>query len=204
MIGSGVKDQLSTTDIVRAVLAGELGAEALSALVLARWERGEFVDYVDPVKLPEINAEGPGVARYEGAESVRHWRLYGAPGAVGCVLVDCPHDAGYRGDLRELLVPPHVHPTDHVAVVLRGGGRFVVARTFGGSLRLVVAEARPGMIAFYPSGVAHTFIVGPGGILVASAQSEFQLPDEKTFAAPAGDSLLRAAPIAHEALRQRA
>lgn len=181
---------LSPKNIVRACLTGKLGAEELTNIAHDRWNRGEFVEYIDPEDLMAVKPMGQSTQRYAGASSVEHWRIYGEPGVAGCILVRSPHDEAYRNDLSDLQVPPHVHSTDHIAIVLEGGGSFVAARSTGGVLQSVVADARPGMIAYYPSGVPHTFISGTNGILVATLQSEYQHPGKPEFATPVPGGLL--------------
>jgi hypothetical protein len=169
-------------DIAAACLHGSLSRAEISELARDYWDRDDFVHYVEAEQLSLVRPSGPATRRYAGAPNVLHWKLYGDSGSPGCVLVESPHDAQYEDDFGALQVPPHVHDTDHIAIVLEGSGSFVVARPHEDGARVMIAPARPGLIAFYPRGVPHTFVSGPDGIVVASVQSEFEAPESPGFA----------------------
>lgn len=184
-------------EIVHSALRGEMDGPEISHWSRHFWDRGEFVFSLDPRSLDKVSAKGPSMGRYGGAAEVTHRTLYGEAGKPGCVIVTCPHDVAYDGNLLHLKVPPHNHSSDHITIVLEGGGTFVALRDVEGTPTLLLADAGPGMVFLYPAGILHTFIVGKQGIRVASAKSEFESPTAPHFAKYADDQINRFPRMAH-------
>ena len=168
--------------IAESVVAGQLDSVSLSHWSWYYWNRGDFRHHVNPEGLVKAQASGTIIQRYSGTPEVAHRILYGEPGKAGCVMVKAPPEHSYRGNFDDLLIPLHSHPTDHIAVVLGGGGTFLARRQLEGDDVILMAEAGPGTILFYPAGIPHTFISGEDGIRVASAQAEYESPDSVRFA----------------------
>jgi hypothetical protein len=180
---------LSITTITELVLQGKVTSENITHWSHYYWDSGEFIHWVKLDKIRYINADGPSTARYGGVPEVGHQILYGEYGSPGCVVVDAPADTAYQGNFGDMLVPPHAHDSDHVAIVLSGNGTFVVQREVDGHAVVLLADARPGMMAFYPAHVPHSFICGPNGIRVASAQAEYESPVSQKFAYYVGNEI---------------
>ncbi len=173
---------LSTETIAEKVLQGQITTEDIHHWSHHYWNSGAFIYWLTPNQMLDIYPDGPSTARYGGIPEVGHQVLYGDYGAPGCVVVDAPAETIYQGNLGDMIVPPHAHDSDHVAIVLSGNGIFVVQREVNGQAMVLLADARPGMMAFYPAHVPHSFICGPNGIRVASAQAEYESPVDAKFA----------------------
>lgn len=146
------------------------------------WNRGDFLHRVDLPGHDLVTPDTPSIPRYAGRPEVAHQILYGQPGKAGCVLVLAPSEpGGFSGDFNELLVPLHSHPTDHIALVVRGSGTFLVRRQVDGEDVMLMAKSGPGTLLFYPAGIPHTFICGKDGIDVASVQAEYETPSSVRF-----------------------
>jgi len=102
-----------------------------------------------------------------------------------------------------MLVPPHAHDTDHIAVVISGSGTFVVQREVNGQAMVLLADARPGMSAFYPARVPHSFVSGPKGIQVASVQAEYESPTSPNFAFYVGRAINELPRLSYERYLRR-
>lgn len=169
--------------IAESVVAGQSDSANLSHWSLYFWNRGDFFHSVKVDGLNKAKNSSSVIRRYSGTQEVAHRVLYGAPGEAGCVEVRAPaeHD-DYQGNFGDLLIPLHSHATDHIAIVLGGGGTFLIKRQINGDDAILMIQAGPGSIFFYPAGVPHTFISGKDGIHVASAQAEFESPASVRFA----------------------
>jgi len=175
--------------LAESVVAGQLDSVSLSHWSRYYWNQGKFCHHVNPEGLVKAQASSTIIQRYSGTSEVAHRILYGEPGKAGCVVVKAPPEHSYRGNFGDLLIPLHSHSSDHIAVILDGGGTFLVRRQLEGDDVILMAEAGPGTIMFYPARIPHTFISGEDGICVASAQAEYQSPDSVRFADLAPDYL---------------
>ena len=176
--------------IAKSVLAGRMDNSELSHWSWLFWNRGDFMHRVELSKLAISEGSMPLIQRYAGTDEVAHRILYGKPGKAGCVLVKAPPEhPSFQGDFNDLLVPLHSHPTDHIALVVGGGGTFLIRRQVNDDDVILMGEAGPGTILFYPAGIPHTFISGVNGIHVASAQAEYEPPSSVRFADMAPDYL---------------
>ena len=169
--------------VADAVLRGEVSTKTINRWTELFWERGGFFHTVDVRAFQKQELEGALVRRYAGTKDVAHRVTFGAKGRAGCVVVRAPRERdSYQGDLNDLLVPPHTHPTAHIAIVFGGGGTFVAKRAIDEVNHIVMIPASPGSIFFYPAHIPHTFVSGKQGIQVASAQAEFESPKSAEFA----------------------
>lgn len=167
--------------LVPRFLLGQASSTEIETEVSRRWEARDFLGRVDPTRLPAISRDRRRTARYGHRGDMVSEVLFGSPGGPGCTLITTPDEILDDDSLRGFYVPPHVHRSDHVAVVIAGTARFLLVDERM-QKTVVVEPVTAGCVLFYPAGTPHTFILDQGSVRVASVDARYTPPDSKAFA----------------------
>jgi hypothetical protein len=195
--------------LLQGTLTGTLSSERIESAVQACWAAQDPVHHLPAEALPPLPRPVGRVGRHGFTDELITEVLYGSVGQPGCLLVTTPGIGRYDRSLSRLLVPPHVHESAHIAVVVSGRPLWLVACPTASGPVLVAEPMRPGSMAFYPPGVAHTFVADEA-FVVATAEARSKNPESERFARPAPLNFARLPRMTYDewrasegALRQR-
>jgi len=175
-----------TTDLralLKATLRGTLSADEMEHAVAERWAAHDFVHHLPADAIPPLGPTRGRVGRYGFTTEVVSEQLYGEVGEPGCLVITTPDPGRYDRSFRRLLVPPHVHNSAHIAVVISGNPLWVAVCPTGQGDVVVAEPMSPGSMAFYPRGVPHTFIADET-FVVATSEARLTDPESEDFARP--------------------
>lgn len=170
--------------LLEGTLTGTLSSEEIEAAVEARWAARDIVQHLPADAIPELPPSRGRVGRHGFKDELITEVLYGQPGKPGCLLITTPVPGRYDRTFRDLLVPPHVHASAHIAVVVSGRPLWLVACPTPRGQVVIAEPMAPGSMAFYPAGVAHTFVADED-FVVATTEARSAEPESERFARPA-------------------
>ncbi|MHC4845113.1 MAG: cupin domain-containing protein [Planctomycetota bacterium] len=169
--------------LLEGTLRGTLSAEDIERAVERHWSRRDIVHHLTADALPALPAAREVVGRHGFTDQLVNEVLYGEVGKPACLLVTTPDPGRYDRSFRELIVPPHVHGSAHIAVVISGHPLWVVGCPSDEGTVLVAEPMAPGSMAMYPQGVPHTFVADET-FVVATAEARSARPESELFARP--------------------
>jgi hypothetical protein len=167
--------------LLEGTLLGTLGSDAIERAVEQHWRQRDIVHHLSADALPTLPEPQGRVGRKGFTDELVTEVLYGTEGEPGCLLITTPDPGRYDRSLRRLLVPPHVHGSAHIAVVISGNPLWVVGCPTAQGEVVVAEQMVPGSMAMYPRGVAHTF-VSDETFVVATAEAHWTEPESDQFA----------------------
>jgi hypothetical protein len=169
--------------LLEGTLLGTLSADQIEQAVEGHWLRRDIVHHLGADVLPTLSPPRQVVGRHGFTDELVNEVMYGEVGQPACLLVTTPEPGRYDRNFRELLVPPHVHESAHIAVVISGNPLWVVGCPSEQGTVLIAEPMAPGSMAMYPRDVPHTFVADET-FVVATAEARSAQPESERFARP--------------------